>query len=289
MVVTIQNEHLAIDIAVKGAELQRVISTDNGINYMWSGDADFWGKFSPVLFPIVGALKDNTYIYQGQKYTLPRHGFARDMIFDCQQISSTEAVFTLKHSEQTLAIYPFEFELKLIYQLHGTSLTCTYQVSNPSDKEMLFSVGGHPAFAAPLNNEGIYTDYYLQFNNDDELTYHHIENNLISDKTTTLKLEDKILHLQHELFYEDALVFKHLKSNNIKLLNNKNDSGINFHFENFPYFGIWAAKDANFVCLEPWCGIADGINHNQQLEEKEGMEKLGGGGIWKRSWEISCF
>lgn len=289
MIVSLKNEHLLVDFSTKGAELQRIVGTDSGINYMWSGDEKFWGKFSPVLFPIVGALKDNTYEYQGQKYNLPRHGFARDMEFDHQLTNTTEIIFKLKHTEETLKIYPFEFELTIKYLLRGASLQCTYQVHNPSENTMMFSIGGHPAFAAPLNNEGSYTDYYLQFNKDEELTFHHIVDNLISDKTTTVQLNDKILSLKHELFYEDALVFKNLKSNHIRLLNTKNYNGINFHFEDFPYFGIWAAKDANFVCLEPWCGIADGVHHNQKLEEKEGMEKLAAGKTWERSWEVSCF
>ncbi|MDQ8003614.1 MAG: aldose 1-epimerase family protein [Pedobacter sp.] len=289
MIVSITNEHLAIDFSTKGAELQRIVGTDSRINYMWNGDTKFWGKFSPVLFPIVGALKENAYEYQGQKYSLPRHGFARDMEFSHEKLSETEIAFRLKHTEETLKSYPFEFELSLKYHLQGASLKCTYQVFNPGNTDILFSIGAHPAFAAPLNNEGTYTDYYLQFNEDDELTFHHIEDNLISDNTTTVQLKDKMLPLTHELFYGDALVFKNLKSNQIRLLNTKNYNGINFHFEDFPFFGIWAAIDADFVCLEPWCGIADGINHNQKLEEKEGMEKLATGETWERSWEVCCF
>lgn len=289
MIVSIKNEHLAVDFSTKGAELQRIVGTDSHINYMWSGDTKFWGKFSPVLFPIVGALKGNTYEFRGQTYNLPRHGFARDMEFSNEKLSETEISFKLKHTEETLKNYPFEFELTISYRLQGSSLKCSYQVFNPSDKEMLFSIGGHPAFAAPLNNEGTYTDYYLQFNEDDELTYHLIEDNLISEKVITVQLKDKMLPLTHDLFYGDALVFKNLKSNHIRLLNTKNYNGINFHFEGFPYFGIWAAIDANFVCLEPWCGIADGVNHNQKLEEKEGMEKLSAGETWQRSWEVCCF
>ena len=289
MIVAIKNEHLAVEFSTKGAELQRVVGIDSEVNYMWNGDANFWAKFSPVLFPIVGALKNDSYNYQGNTYHLSRHGFTRDMEFSHEVTGSNAVTFKLNHTEETLAKYPFKFELSISYHLHGASLKCTYKVLNLDTKTMLFSIGGHPAFAAPLNNQGVYTDYYLQFNNDDELTYHHIVSNLIADETTTVDLKDKILPLQHELFYGDALVFKNLKSNQIRLLNTKNYNGLNFHFEGFPYFGIWAAIDADFVCLEPWCGVADSVNHNGNLEDKEGMEQLEPQKSWERSWEICCF
>ncbi|MFA6276864.1 MAG: aldose 1-epimerase family protein [Pedobacter sp.] len=285
----IENEHIKVSFAAKGAELQSILGTDSLTEYMWSGDANYWGKFSPVLFPIVGALKDNMYQFEGKTYELSRHGFARDLEFEYHHINEQEILFTLMHSDDTLKVYPFEFKLSLRYKLSGASLACTYEVTNPAEKDLLFSVGGHPAFAVPLNKQGAYTDYFLQFNKDTELTYHHIVNNLISDKKSVLKLDEGKLTLQHELFYEDALVFKNLKSDSISILNTKNYNGLEFNFKDFPYFGIWAAKDADFVCLEPWCGIADGINHNQQLKDKEGIVTLNPTQHWQRKWQVTFF
>lgn len=289
MEVYIENEHLRASFTSTGAELQRITGVDSGVEYLWSGDAKYWAKFSPVLFPIIGALKENSYQFEGETYSLPRHGFARDMDFKVEKISELEVLFTLTNTIETLKVYPFEFKLSLRYKIFGASVSCTYEITNPAPKELLFSIGGHPAFAAPLNKQGSYTDYFLQFNADEELSYYEIEDNLISNKTCTLKLEDKKLYLKHELFYNDALVIKNLKSNNISLMNTKNYNGINFKFENFPYFGIWAAKDANFVCLEPWCGIADSIDHNQQLKDKEGIITLAPKGEWQRTWQVTCF
>lgn len=287
--IAIENEHLKVSFAKKGAEIQSIKRIHSNTEFMWSGNPDYWGKFSPVLFPIIGALKDDTYIYNNQEYHLPRHGFARDMDFEYEQISNHEIVFKLSHSDETLKVYPFQFVLSLRYKIMGATLCCTYEVENPANEPLLFSVGGHPAFAAPIDKQGNYTDYYLQFNNDTELTYHHIEANLITDKTTTIQLEEGKLPLKHELFYDDALVFKNLKSHKISLLNYKNYNGIEFSFANFPFFGIWAAKDADFVCLEPWCGIADGVNHNQNLAEKEGINTLEAKGNWQRTWQVTCF
>lgn len=290
MIISIANEHLSATFSTKGAELQQITGIDSGTAYLWSGDANYWAKFSPVLFPIVGTLKNNSYIHEGQTYHLSRHGFARDMEFEFEQISAHELLFTLTDSEESRKVYPFEFVLRLRYRLERASISCTYEVSNPAqEKDLIFSIGGHPAFAAPLNQQGVYSDYYLQFNDDDELTYYHLEEHLISDQTGVLKLKNRKLFLKHDLFYNDALVFKNLKSNSVSLMNTKNYNGLNFKFNDFPYFAIWAARDANFVCLEPWCGIADFIDHQQQLKDKEGVMTLTAGEHWKRSWEVTFF
>jgi galactose mutarotase-like enzyme len=287
--ILLENESIVVTIASKGAELRSIKSRTNGLEYLWSGDASFWGKFSPVLFPVIGALKDNKYIFNDREYELPRHGFARDHEFEVQQISDDEVLFTLRATPDTLAVYPFEFILRLRYKILGASLSCTYEVNNPGQNDLLFSVGGHPAFAAPLTADTVYEDYYLDFTRDESLTYFKISDNLISDQTETLALNKGRLPLQHQLFYDDALVFKHLNSDTISLRNTKNLYGLHFRFHGFPYFGIWAAKDADFICLEPWCGIADGVHHNQQLKDKEGIISLSPGLDWERSWEVAFF
>jgi galactose mutarotase-like enzyme len=256
---------------------------------MWSGNPLFWGKTSPILFPIVGALRDDSYSFKGKKYSLPRHGFARDMEFNLQQISTSEILFTLHHSDETLAKYPFEFNLGIRYQLTGNSLTCGYEVYNPGEEPLLFSIGGHPAFAVPLYENEDYQDYFLEFNRDTRLQNHKIVNNLISEETNSIVLKDQQLALEHDLFKDDALVFKNLDSDRISILNTRNAHGLHFNFKDFPYFGIWAAGNADFVCLEPWCGIADGIEHHGQLEEKEGIIHLGQETSWKRKWQIDIF
>jgi galactose mutarotase-like enzyme len=288
--ILIENAFVKAVFSAKGAELQSFKSKETDTEYFWSGDPQYWGKFSPVLFPIVGGLKGNTYFFNGQKYKLPRHGFARDRDFKAEQLSTTTVIFTLTDDEDTLKVYPFKFSLSLHYKIEGRSLSCTYHVVNTDHKDtMLFSVGGHPAFAAPVDHELTYDDYFLTFNKDTELVHHKIDSDLITDETGTIKLEEHVLQLNHKLFYEDALVFKTLKSDRITLRNRKNPRGLHFDFEGFPFFGIWAAKDADFVCLEPWCGIADGSDHDQNLETKEGIVALPAGENWERSWSVSCF
>jgi galactose mutarotase-like enzyme len=285
----LENEYIQASFANKGAELRSLRSKKDNIDYLWNGDPNYWGKFSPVLFPIVGALKNNTYYYEDKAYQLTRHGFARDKDFEANQVSHTEVVFTLTHSDETLKVYPFQFILRLRYKLLASTLSCTYEVFNPADSRLLFSVGAHPAFATSIQSDIRYTHYFLQFNKDSALTYHKINHDLIDNETAVIELDDRKLPLKHELFYDDALVLKSLKSDCISIRNDKNPHGIHFRFKDFPFFGIWAAKNADFVCLEPWCGIADGVDHNQNLKDKEGMTSLAPNESWSRTWEVECF
>ncbi|TCC99238.1 aldose 1-epimerase family protein [Pedobacter hiemivivus] len=285
----LENEHLTASFANKGAELQYLKSKKYNIDYLWNGNPTNWGKFSPILFPIVGSLKNNTYYFENKGYKLSRHGFARDYDFEAIMRSNTEVVFTLTHNAETLKVYPFRFVLHLRYTLTELGLSCTYEVTNPADDLLLFSIGAHPAFKVPIQDDVQYTDYFLKFNKDQILAYHKISEDLIANETVEIELKDGKLPLQHELFYEDALVFKSLKSDCISIACDKNPHGLHFKFKDFPFFGIWAAKNADFVCLEPWCGIADGVDHQQNLEEKEGIVSLAPGKTWSRSWEIECF
>ncbi|WP_293745120.1 aldose 1-epimerase family protein [uncultured Pedobacter sp.] len=287
--ITLENDYIKVSLAAKGAELQGLFSKETKLEYLWNANPKYWAKHSPVLFPIVGSLKNNSFIYQGKHYELPRHGFARDNVFNFEKLSESEGIFTLTQNVDTLKTYPFYFELKLKYQLIDRKLKLTYEVKNTGTSELLFSIGAHPAFAVPNTPDTVYEDYYLYFNADEQLTFWKLEDGLVANETKNIALNARKLKLTHELFYNDALVFKNLQSNSISLLNTKNDNGLHFNFEEFPFFGIWAAPDAPFVCLEPWCGVADGVNHNQELSGKEGIIKLGAGKTWSRFWEVVCF
>lgn len=285
--IILENETLRASITPKGAELQSLINKKTSLEYMWSGHP-VWPKYSPVLFPIVGGLKNETYYYRDKAYQLPRHGFARDKIFTAEKISDSEAVFTLTEDEQTLMVYPFAFTLKLRYQLNDNALSCTYEVYNSGKEDLLFSVGAHPAFAVPLTADTNYNDYYLEFNTTEQLQRWKLQDGFIASPEPLPTTGNKLI-LDKALFYDDAIVLKKLQSNIITIASNKHAHGLHFKFNNFPFFGIWAAKDASFVCLEPWCGIADGVSHNQQLADKEGINSIVPATHWQRTWTVGCF
>ena len=264
MILTLFNKQLSANINTIGAEL--VSFTKNNKNYIWQVDKSFWNKTSPVLFPIVGKLKNDTYIYKGINYNLPRHGFARDMEFSFEQRSDTQVIFELNETEESKANYPFDFKLFLAYTLMDNELVVEYFVRNQSDEVLPFSIGAHPAFAITED----FNSYSLEFNKQDVFETNHLENGSFNGKSTLVKMDNTELQLNYNLFEKDALVFKHLKSNEV-ILKQHNKNILKVNFDHFPYLGIWTKPNAPFLCMEPWCGLADNKNHNGNIEEKEGI------------------
>ncbi len=279
MIVTISNAQLSATINTLGAELLTLVK--NNKNYIWQVDETFWNKTSPVLFPIVGRLQNDSYKLNGKSYHLPRHGFARNMEFSFDKKSDSQVIFELNETEETKANYPFDFKLLMAYTLIDNELVIEYFVRNLSDEVLPFSIGAHPAFAITENFE----DYSLQFNKDDVFETHHLENESFNGNTTLVETENNAISLNYALFEKDALVFKHLKSNEVALKQlNKNILKVNY--DNFPYLGIWTKPNAPFLCLEPWCGLADNQNHNGNLEDKEGINHLPAGEDFLRAIRI---
>lgn len=262
---TISNSILKASIKHTGAELFSLKDNQNK-EYIWEGNPDFWGKHSPVLFPIVGTLKNNTYTIDKKEYQLSRHGFARDMEFKLIEKTGNSAVFSLESNAETLKKYPFEFELQLIYTLENTSLNIEYIVINKGETKMPFSIGAHPAIALPENFE----NYSFKFEKQEPLKYNLLENDLISNKTETLKTTENVVPLTYKLFENDALVFKTLESNSLTILENKKPY-VQVDFEDFPSLGIWTKDQAPFVCIEPWFGYSDTADNSGDLFKKEGI------------------
>lgn len=283
----IESSELKAIIQPKGAELTSLVHKESGLDYMWSGDPAFWGKHSPVLFPIVGTLKNNQYLYKDRSYELGRHGFARDQPFAVETHTADAITFLLKSSEATLKVFPFPFEFRIRYTVLHNTLAVTYEVTNTGSEEMYFSVGGHPAFKLPLTAGTSYDDYYLQFDQVEDAPRWPISpEGLIATTPLPLLQQCNRLPLTKALFHKDAVVLKGLKSTRIAILSDHTPRGLEMDFPGFPFFGIWAAKNADFLCLEPWCGIADGVGASQQLTEKEGINKLQAREVFTRTFTV---
>jgi len=251
----------------KGAEL--ISLKKNTKEYIWDANPDFWAKHSPILFPIVGTLKNNTYSYNDIEYQMSRHGFARDMVFELVEKKENSATFALHSNEETLKQYPFEFELLIIYTLQENSLCIQYKVINYSKTKMPFSIGAHPAFAL----SGTFENYSLLFEKEEPLEYHLLENGLISNQIKKIDLENRMIPLKYQLFKDDALVFKKLESKSV-IIFEYNSPILRVNFEDFPSLGVWTIENAPFLCIEPWFGYSDTIESSGNLFKKEGIQLL---------------
>ncbi|MEG1026447.1 MAG: aldose 1-epimerase family protein [Flavobacterium sp.] len=277
---TISNSILKASINHAGAELFS-LKNNQEKEYIWEGNPNFWGKHSPILFPIVGTLKNNTYTIDQKEYQLSRHGFARDMEFQLIEKTENSAVFSLESNQETLKKYPFEFELQLIYSLEKASLNIEYIVINKSERKMPFSIGAHPAIALPENFE----NYSFKFEKEELLKFNLLENDLISNKTEVLKTSENLVRLNYKLFENDALVFKTLESNSLTILENEKPY-IEVDFEDFPSLGIWTKDQAPFVCIEPWFGYSDTAENSGDLYQKEGIVLLDADQIFHSKFSI---
>jgi len=266
--IALSNSNLTATINSSGAEL---ISLKNRKDreFIWEGNSDYWDKHSPVLFPIVGSLKKNSYSYNNTIYHLPRHGFAREMEFNIIEKTDDKVVLSLQQSAATLEKYPFQFELQISYTLTNSVLKIGFKVINNNEVSMPFSIGAHPAFA--LAND--FENYELLFEKSENLVVSKLENDLISNSTYKLPLKNISLHLKYPLFENDALIFKTLSSKSVTIAENEIPF-LKVHFNDFPSLGIWTKNQAPFICIEPWIGYADTIESNGNLEEKEGIQIL---------------
>jgi galactose mutarotase-like enzyme len=264
----LKNSILTAEIKHFGAELIS-LKTNFNKEYIWEGNSEFWGKHSPILFPIVGSLKNNSFHHNETEYHLSRHGFARDMEFELIEATENSATFTLQSSAETVKVYPFEFELQIIYTLDKNNLSIAYNVFNKGKSRMPFSIGAHPAFALPNQFE----NYAIAFEKKESLDYYLLENDLTSNKTKKLEVHNKQVPLAYELFEDDALIFKTIKSKSVTILENENPF-LRVHFEDFPSLGIWTKMKAPFICIEPWFGYADTTENSGNLFEKEGIQIL---------------
>ena len=264
-IISLSNDVISAQINTLGAELCSLKNTENK-DFIWEGDPAYWGKHSPVLFPIVGTLKNNTYTHNNKEYILTRHGFARDMEFELVDLTANTATFSIQSNSTTLASYPFQFELQIQYTLFHSTLEIAYKVINKDTTEIPFSIGAHPAFALPGNFE----NYSLEFEKVEPLEYTLLENDLVSTQTETIATNSNFVPLTYKLFEKDALIFKKLQSNSLTIHNNEKPL-LKVHFENFPNLGIWTKVGAPFLCIEPWFGYSDTTETNGNLFEKEGI------------------
>ncbi|MGN1181001.1 MAG: aldose 1-epimerase family protein [Suilimivivens sp.] len=284
----LKNDVIAISVHSHGGELKSLKKLSTGTEYMWRGDAKYWGRTSPVLFPFVGGLKDKEFRTKGQTYPMSQHGFARDMEFELLSEKEDEIWFILKSNEETLSKYPYEFVLKLGYQIKDSQVEVLWQVENPGQKALPFSIGGHPAFNCPIEEGTKQSDYFVDFGDLDEIISTRLgEQGLVTGCMDVYGLTDGKLALTENLFDHDALIIEDNQTKEVSLCKKDGTPYLTVKME-APLFGVWSppGKQAPFVCIEPWYGRCDSEYFDGTLEEREWGNLINPGEIWKASYTI---
>ena len=287
----LENEQLKVTIRGKSAELTSIVKKETGVEYLWCADSKYWGWSSPILFPIVGNVREKTYTYRGNQYHLNQHGFARNQEFAFVSQTEEEIWFALEDSEETREVYPFAFRLEVGYVLKENQLQVCWKVKNTDDKTLHFSIGAHPAFMCPLDQKGEQSDYYMGFETKEKaLTYRLIEasSSLIDPKEYTLELEDGMHRIEKERFDLDALIIENHQTGKMFLAGPDKVPYVTVDFD-APLFGVWspAGKGAPFVCIEPWYGRSDMNTFYGTLEEREYSNQAEPGEVFEASYKIT--
>ena len=267
--ITLKNESLTVQIAERGAEIKSVVY--NNTEYMWNGRAEVWANTAPIMFPICGGLKDDTYTFEGREYHMTRHGIAKWMVFEVENATDDTATLLLRSSEETKEKYPFDFEFRVSYTLVGNAVEVTFRVDNKSDKTMYFNVGSHEAYYTP---EGI-EDYDVIFDKEETLVATPLFGPILGNTSNLLLKDSKVFPLYDKYFAIDALVFKDgIRSHAATLRNRRTGRAVRVDFPDCEHFLLWHKYAAPFICLEPWNGMADVIGTSYNITEKEGISTL---------------
>jgi galactose mutarotase-like enzyme len=285
---TIENDFLKIAVQKTGAELCSIQSKKTGTEYMWDADTEVWGSHAPVLFPIIGALKNGETTIHGEQYKIPKHGFIRhNKNLNCGLRKDNEIVFQLTDSPETWKIYPFHFTFEVAFELIDNRILVKHIVANNGANEMHFSLGGHPAFSISRQNNEKPEDCFLEFETEEtDDTWALTGQGFTTGETIACLHKSKTLELTPQLFENDALIFKNLKSKSIALKSKALKEVVKVTFNDFKYLGLWAKPNSKFVCIEPWNGITDDINDTGVLKEKEQIMTLLPGDTYKATFEI---
>ncbi|MBV1571347.1 aldose 1-epimerase family protein [Listeria monocytogenes] len=287
--IKLENEVLLVEMKTAGAELTRIFHKDTGLEYLWNADSKFWGRHSPVLFPTVGRLVEDTYLVDGKPYHLGQHGFARDRDFQVVEQTEKSVRFELDADEDSLAVYPYKFKLSIIYTIEKNTVAVSYEVENTDNKRIYFSIGAHPAFNLPLTDGTTFEDYYLDFGTEENLETLCLEGPYRSGEIKKVVDEAaRYLPLNYDLYKNDALIFEALKQKEMTIKSDKTPHFVKVSFPEFPFVGVWTAKAGTpFLCIEPWYGIADGAGESVELRDKAGIEHLEPEAVFASEYEIT--
>lgn len=291
--VTLKNENLKIEVNLHGAELKSLYKMDTDTEYLWCADPAYWNRTSPVLFPVVGGVKNGVYRHNGVEYKIGQHGFARDKDFTLVSQTEDTVWFTLDDDEESRKIYPFAFHLEIGYQLLKDGVKVIWKVKNPAQTEMYFSIGAHPAFNCPLHEGECQTDYSVCLQDREGNRMSSFVNTIFGQGGTvttehdTVELEDGVLPITEHTFDDDAKVIENSQVQRVALRNGKGEEYLAVEFD-APLVGIWSPprKNAPFICIEPWYGRCDSEIFDGELKDREWEQVLEAGEEFSAEYRI---
>lgn len=285
--VVLQSSALEASISPLGAELRGLKHLPSGSELLWNGDPTHWKGVSPILFPVVGRLRGDKYVWQGRSYSLPQHGFARELEWDVVHEDEQSASFLLAHAGPFLERYPQEFQLASTYSIDGSGLDWRIDVFNPSaTDDLLFSVGAHPAFRWPLRPDGSQEGHSLHFDRPETCDRLEVDiDGLLTGRKVPFFREQENLRLRPDLFRAGAVVLEGLKSESVTL-GSEDGARVKFIAPGASWWGFWTRPSAPFLCLEPWHGVADRADADWDLRAKPGIIALPAGESWSWSMRI---
>lgn len=258
-------------IRAQGAELVSFADAA-GLEHIW-GAGPAWPRHAPALFPIVGRLKDDALLHEGERFPMTQHGFARDSLFEWVERAPNACRLALSDSATTRAQYPFAFRLEISYRLSARTLIQRFDVRNVGEVVLPASIGAHPAFNWPLRPELAKEDYALFFAKEETAPVRRLEGGLLLRETFPTPVEGRVLRLRDELFADDALILDHVASRSVKYVA-PDGSGLDIAWDGLPELGLWSKPGANFLCVEPWGGYASPVDFDGPFEEKPGLSLI---------------
>lgn len=272
----LENEFLSLTFNSVGGTLSS-IKSPLGIEYLWQGNPEYWSGQAPVLFPICGSLRNDEAITKdGKELHIPRHGLVRKRDFHYEGQEWNRIVFSIMTDDELFKAFPYKFRLLIEYKLMGKLIQVSYIIENFGDDDMPFFIGGHPGFNCPLQENENYTDYYIEFEKEENcsIPLPITETGLIDiQQRTPLLHHEKVLPLVHSLFEKDAIIFDELQSRQVTLASHKSSHKVTIQFKDFPYFILWSSQNhGSFIALEPWLRLSTCLNESDIFEEKKNVQ-----------------
>ena len=290
MLYTLENEKIKLTLNAKGAEKRSIFGKKHGTEFLWNGDPAFWEDRAPVLFPIVGRLYNNTCRIDGNEYKMECHGFAQEMEFTVVKQDETNILLRLIANDYTKTMYPYDFVFDVSYLLDGNDIKIKYSITNAGTIDMPFAVGAHPGFMCPMGLGDAFTDYYLEFAQNETADILRVRTDgFFEEGSIPLLKNEKSIDLNYSLFANDALVFKNLKSDTVYLKSHKHNKHVKVQFGGFKYLGVWTRLNAPYVCIEPWTSLGDYYGYDGAFKDKPDMTALKPGGSFTISHIVSVY